>query len=450
MKSYNNLYDKMLEKNLVKTCFITASEKKRDRKDVQKVLSDLDAQADILIDILENEEFIPSFHELSIINEGSNKKTRRILKPTYKYEQVVHHCIVGQFGQIVMNGLYEFTCGSIPGRGVHYGKKYMRKWIDSYKGEKFYVFKMDIYHFFESIDRKILKKMLKDVIRDKRFLRLLYITIEHNKVANIVKMIQESRGSFQKEKTKELATYIAYDQHDKAIELLHKNRIHNETIEEEIKKDYKGVPLGYYTSQWHGNFLLKKLDHYIKEILGAEHYMRYMDDIVILGRNKKKLHKIHKAVEKYLNENLNLKIKEDWQVFRFEYPIKENGKYVLDKKGKIKTKGRMLDFMGFQFHWNRTTIRKRNLKSTQRKADHIAKDEKTSWYNAAAMLSYMGMFKHTDTYGYYLNHIKPIINIKKLKRIVSKHSRKEQRAYYERLEKSNRITGDKTGTGRSE
>ncbi|MCB5607984.1 RNA-directed DNA polymerase, partial [[Ruminococcus] gnavus] len=80
-------------------------------------------------------------------------------------------------------------------------------------------------------------------------------------------------------------------------------------------------PLGYFTSQWFGNFYLKALDHYIKEELRAEHYMRYMDDMVILGKSKKKLHKIHAAIETYLNDNLDLEIKGDWQVFRFEYPV---------------------------------------------------------------------------------------------------------------------------------
>lgn len=49
---------------------------------------------------------------------------------------------------------YEFSCGSIPDRGVHYGKKYMRKWLDSYDGKKFFVLKMDVHHFFESINRR--------------------------------------------------------------------------------------------------------------------------------------------------------------------------------------------------------------------------------------------------------------------------------------------------------
>lgn len=176
--------------------------------------------------------------------------------------------------------------------------------------------------------------------------------------------------------------------------------------------------------------------------------MQRMDDMVILGKSKKKLHKIHAAIETYLNDNLDLEIKGDWQVFRFEYPVfDKGGNPVLDKDGKQVTKGRMLDFMGFQFHHDRTTIRKSNIEAARRKANHISKQDKISWYNASVMLSYMGLFKHTDTYNYYVEYIKPKINVKKLKRIVSKHSRKENEQH-DRLEKGDRNTAGTSGGDR--
>lgn len=174
-----------------------------------------------------------------------------------------------------------------------------------------------------------------------------------------------------------------------------------------------------------------------------------MDDMVILGKSKKKLHKMHRAIETYLNDNLDLEIKGDWQVFRFEYPVMKDGKPVLDENRKQVTKGRMLDFMGFQFHHDRTTIRKSNIEAARRKANHISKQDKISWYNASVMLSYMGLFKHTDTYNYYIEYIKPKINVKKLKRIVSKHSRKENEQH-DRLEKGDRNTAGTSGGNRQD
>ena len=414
MRSYNNLYEPILQDDYIKQCFINASKKKKNRNDVREVLENLDEHTELLKKMLTEELFIPDYHKPSIINESSSKKTRRILKPHYKYEQVIHHCAIGQFKPIVMNGLYEFSCGSIPGRGVHYGKKYMRKWLDSYDGKKFFVLKMDVHHFFESINRRILKRKLKEVIRDKRFYRLLCILIEHDKIALVAKILTDAGVEIDAEQTKTLVGCIAFDDISGALEILQEIGVTGamfDELKEIIEEMRKGVPLGYFTSQWFGNFYLKALDHYIKEELRAEHYMRYMDDMVILGKSKKKLHKIHAAIETYLNDNLDLEIKGDWQVFRFEYPVfDKGGNPVLDKDGKQVTNGRMLDFMGFQFHHDRTTIRKSNIEAARRKANHISKQNKISWYNASVMLSYMGLFKHTDTYNYYIDYIKPKIN----------------------------------------
>lgn len=203
---------------------------------------------------------------------------------------------------------------------------------------------MDVHHFFESINRRILKRKLKEVIRDKRFYRLLCILIEHDKIALVAKILTDAGVEIDAEQTKTLVGCIAFDDISGALEILQEIGITGamfDELKEIIEEMRKGVPLGYFTSQWFGNFYLKALDHYIKEELHAEHYMRYMDDMVILGKSKKKLHKIHAAIETYLNDNLDLEIKGDWQVFRFEYPVfDKGGNPVLDKDGKQVTKGR--------------------------------------------------------------------------------------------------------------
>ena len=51
------------------------------------------------------------------------------------------------------------------------------------------------------------------------------------------------------------------------------------------------------------------LDHYIKERLGAVHYMRSMDDMVIFGSNKKVLHRTRQAISDYLENELGLSLK---------------------------------------------------------------------------------------------------------------------------------------------
>ena len=50
-----------------------------------------------------------------------------------------------------------------------------------------------------------------------------------------------------------------------------------------------------------------------------------------------------------------------------------------------------------------------------------------------AMLSYMGWFDCTNTYDCYLEYIKPLVNIGKLKKIVSKLDRRKN--HYETVER---------------
>lgn len=127
-------------------------------------------------------------------------------------------------------------------------------------GKKFFVLKMDVHHFFESINRRILKRKLKAVIRDKRFYRLLCILIEHDKIALVAKILTDAGVEIDAEQTKTLVGCIAFDDISGALEILREIGITEEMFEELkeiIEEMRKGVPLGYFTSQWFGNFLLE-------------------------------------------------------------------------------------------------------------------------------------------------------------------------------------------------
>lgn len=367
MKTYKHLMEKIASEENIKAAIMNASKKKRNRKDVKEVLQDIDTHTEKIQKILLSGTYEAHIDTLCVINEGTHHKVRRIRKPHFKYDQIIHHCIIQVLQPIFSKPMYEYSCGSIPKRGAHYGKKRIEKWLRNDVKNTKYVFKMDIKHFYESVDKEILKQMLERKIRDRQAMELI------NKV---------------------------------------------------IDSCERGLPLGNYTSQWFANFMLTPLDHYIKEQLHAKYYMRYMDDMVIFGRNKKELHKIHKEIEKYLKEKLKLKIKENWQIFRFEY----------------KGRGRPLDFMGWQFYRDKTILRKSIFIRIMRKARKVGKH--TTIKGAQGMISYMGYIKHTDTYGSYAQYIRPYVNIGKLKKFVAKRERSKNNAA--ELEKSRGNAGRKT------
>ena len=179
----------------------------------------------------------------------------------------------------------------------------------------------------------------------------------------------------------------------------------------------KGIPLGFYISQWLANYLLDPLDRLITEVLGLPKLQRYMDDIVIFASSKKVLQRAIVEIRKMLGQRFRLKLKHNYQVCKFYY-----------EKGKRKI-GRALDFMGFIFYRNKTLIRKNIMLSATRLAKKMerSKEANRGYFHRhiEAMLSYMGWFTCTDTYDCYQSRIKPYIHVGRLKKIISKIKRRQ-------------------------
>jgi hypothetical protein len=258
MKRCGYIYEKVCDKENIRKAILRASKGKRKRKDVQKTLNNLTAYVDKVHELLIKESYVPSDYRTDVIREGIAKKERIISKPSFYPDQIIHWALILQLAPVITKGMYAFTCGSVPNRGVHYGKKYIEKWVRGDRKNTKYYLKMDVTKFYPSVDLEILEYKLRKIIKDKKVLKL----------------------------------------------------IHNILSKEE------GLPIGILLSQWFANFYLQDLDHYIKQELNAFYYMRYMDDMVIFSKNKKELHKMRKAISTHLASD-NLKLKGNWQVCKF-------------------------------------------------------------------------------------------------------------------------------------
>lgn len=356
MKSYKNLWDKFISDENIELAIKNAKRGKSKRKSVRKYLDDPDFSNKVKLYAM---TFENKSHTPKVIYDGIQRKKRTIIVPSFE-EQVVHHMVVNVLKPIFSKPMYYHSYGSIPGKGAHRGKKSIEKFIRNHPKDCKYVLKMDISKYFDSIDHDILLAMLRKIIRDDKFFAV---------------------------------------------------------IEEIISVTDKGIPLGFYTSQWIANWYLTGLDHYIKEILKARYYIRYMDDMVIFGSNKKKLHEMRRVITDYLSINLGLKLKDNWQVFRFDF----NGKY------------RCLDFMGFKFYRNRTTLRRSIMLKASRKAKRMRKEcdrNRLTIYTARQMLSYLGWINCTNVYEFYFKFIKPYVNFGKLRKYVSRYDLKHKELSY--------------------
>lgn len=345
MKSYNHLWEQFLSDENYYRAMENATRNKHGKK--RKLAKYMREHADELKD--EYMEYAQNFrnehHNPMYIYDGVRRKRRQIYVPTMR-EQVIHHMVSNVLQPIFMKPMYEHSYGSIPNRGAHKAMKRIKSWIKKDPDGFKYILKLDVKKYFDSIPHDVLKAKLAKIIHDDNFLSLLYTIIDVTDV---------------------------------------------------------GIPIGFYTSQWIANWYLTDLDHYVKEVLGAKYYVRYMDDMVIAGNNKEDLHRIKSGLEEFLNGQLGLEIKHNWQIF----PLAS----------------RDLDFMGFRFSFNKITLRKTILAKAVRKARRVAKKGITI-HSARQMLSYNGWIGSTDVYGYYVRNIKPCISFSGLKHYISLWSKK--------------------------
>lgn len=346
MKRYSYIYSKICDIENIKLAIKNASNGKCDRKIVADIVSNINYYSEQVQSILINKTYKPLPYRTFKIKDGSSQKERIIYCPPFFPDQIIHWALMQQISPLIMKSMYIYNCGSVPNRGVHYAKKYLRKWIDTDRKNTKYCLKMDIKKFYPSINKEQLKKAFKNKFKDIDVLNLINIIVDSHEC---------------------------------------------------------GVPIGNYTSQWFANFFLQGLDYFIKQKLTAKYYIRYMDDMIVLGCNKKKLHQIKREIDEYISP-LGLTLKSNWQIFK------------IDKRD--------IDFLGFRFFRSKTILRKRNSLRIKRRVKKIYKKPLLSYKDAAAINSYMGWIIHSDSYSYYTKHIKPYLNISKIKEVIANESRK--------------------------
>lgn len=349
MKRVGYLYEKMCDKALIRQAIIKASRKKRRRKSVRRILNNIDHYVDELHTMMVNQTFTPSPYRRFIIKDGATQKEREICCPKFYPDQVVHWIVILVLQPVLMRGMYEFNCGSVPGRGAHYGKKYIERWYERDKKNTKYCAKLDIRKFYPSAKAPVIMRELRRVIKCPRTLWLCEV----------------------------------------------------------ILNSADGLPIGNYTSQWFANFMLQRLDHFIKEVLRIAHDVRYMDDICLYASSKRKLHRAVDAIAAFLGD-MRLKLKANWQIFP--------------------TAARAVDFLGFRFFREKTTLRKNLSLRLRRRVKKVylymrKNGGKTRFRDAAAIMSYSGWLKHADCQKFTEKYVKPYIDFKKLKEAIRHETR---------------------------
>lgn len=104
----------------------------------------------------------------------------------------------------------------------------------------------------------------------------------------------------------------------------------------------RGLPLGNQSSQWFALLYLNGLDRYIKEKIGIKGYIRYMDDFILIHRDKSELQNNLKLINDYCINELDIKLNSKTQIGKVSNGIDFLGfRHILTKNGKVVRKLRL-------------------------------------------------------------------------------------------------------------
>ena len=113
-------------------------------------------------------------------------------------------------------------------------------------------------------------------------------------------------------------------------------------IREQPNRANIGLPLGNQSSQWFALFYLNTIDRYIKEELRIKGYIRYMDDMILIHRDKSYLQYALLEIKNRCQNELKLSLNQKTQIGMVENGIDFLGyRHILNENGSITRKLRM-------------------------------------------------------------------------------------------------------------
>lgn len=245
MKRVGGLWPRITRFDNLYLAYCKARRGKSNRPEVAQFSADLEKHLLTLQFELQKGAYRPGLYRLFTLYE---RKPRLIAAAPFR-DRVVHHAVINLLEPALDKRFIHHSYACRKGKGVHRAVDQYQRWASRYA----YCAKIDIQRYFPSIDQQILKTLLHTYLKEKPLLELLDLIID-------------SGPEYPSEPTwypgDDLLTPL-----DRPC----------------------GIPIGNLTSQFFANLYLDKLDHSIKEVLGAKAYLRYVDDMLLLSDEKTQL-----------------------------------------------------------------------------------------------------------------------------------------------------------------
>lgn len=314
MKRLNNLYDSICSISNLYEAYSKARKGKSKSYGVQKFEENLDTNINQIYCELISGTYKTSEYKVFSIFEP---KERIVYRLPFR-DRVVHHAIMNVLESIWVPIFITHTYSCIKGRGIHKALKHIRRDLKDYENTH-YCLKLDIRKFYPSINHNILKDIVRKKIKDLRLLSLL----------------------------------------------------------DGIIDSAPGLPIGNYLSQYLANLYLTYFDHWLKENIGVKYYYRYADDMVILSSDKDYLHQTRLKIRDFLQQELELDLKSNYQIF----PVDTSG----------------IDFIGYVFFHSHILLRKRIKKNLCKKVAKLEKQNAPLRIYKRSICSHLGWAKHCNS-----------------------------------------------------
>jgi len=285
-------------------------------------------------------------------------------------DRVVHHLLIAKLNPSFEKAFIYDSYACRVGKGTLFGirrvQRFIRECSVNYSSDC-YVLKLDIRGFFMNINIDVLYGRLERFVNDK------YRGQDREVVLRLSRQVLFTRPVDN--------CVIKGDRRD-WVGLPNSKSLFHSPLR-------CGLPIGNLSSQVFANFYLNALDHFVKHDLGVRFYGRYVDDLVIVHRDREYLLSLIGVLREFLQTELALELHPD-KIYLQHYEKGVNFLGVVIKPHRVyvgqRTKG---NFVAAIQHHNAV------LRRAENSGVGPTLFEKQAF--VATVNSYLGLMKHHNT-----------------------------------------------------
>lgn len=345
MKRYGNLWPDIITFDNLWRAARQAQNGKRFRDNVLAFNDNIEAELLQLQNELTTQTYQPGSYRTFRIHDP---KPRLISAAPYR-DRVVHHALCNVIVPRLERSFIDDTYANRTGYGTH---KALQRLIHFARHHR-YVLQCDIRKYFPSLDHEILKAQIQRRIKCPETLWLINTIIDNSNPQEIS---------------------LDYFPGDDLLTPLMRR---------------KGLPIGNLTSQFFANVYLSEFDHFVKEQIKAQCYLRYVDDFALFSNDRSFLIAAKAAIVDQLTE-LRLTL----------HPVKSQ---LFETRVGINFVGFRIGCVDDSFpHQIRVRVRNDNLRRARIRLRRMQQDYATGKVSLAELSqrlqSWEAHLKHGDTY----------------------------------------------------